>query len=205
MARIRYSSNFYFASMASHLSLSFINPTNLDILVLVLCAFITYTIRSWISASNLAKHLPPGPPRRPIIGNLLDLPKEQDWLQWAKHRKLYGPISSVSVFGYNIIVVNDLQIAQDIMEKRSAIYSDRPRVPFGGDMVGWGKTTALLDYGSEVKAHRRNSHQIMGTPKAASKFHYLQDIEAKKLVKRILERRESLDQLLRVFVLTCFS
>jgi hypothetical protein len=36
--------------------------------------------------------LPPGPLRKPIIGNLMDLPTpdEQDWQHWLKHKKLFG-------------------------------------------------------------------------------------------------------------------
>jgi hypothetical protein len=33
---------------------------------------------------------PPGPPALPFIGNLLDMPKDFAWIQWANHRALYG-------------------------------------------------------------------------------------------------------------------
>ena len=45
-----------------------------------------------------------------------------------------GPISSVSVFGTTYIIVNDMKIAFNLMEKRSSIYSSRPVCIFGGEM-----------------------------------------------------------------------
>lgn len=45
-----------------------------------------------------------------------------------------GPISSVTVFGQNIIVVNDLQMTIDLLDKKSSIFSDRPIFPFIGGM-----------------------------------------------------------------------
>jgi len=33
---------------------------------------------------------PPGPPPRPIIGNLLDVPKEVPWIAYADMSKRYG-------------------------------------------------------------------------------------------------------------------
>lgn len=34
--------------------------------------------------------LPPGPPRKPIIGNLLDWPKEKDWEVFSRWHQVYG-------------------------------------------------------------------------------------------------------------------
>jgi len=36
--------------------------------------------------------LPPGPKPKPLIGNLLDLPKtgELEYMHWLKHKSLYG-------------------------------------------------------------------------------------------------------------------
>ena len=45
-----------------------------------------------------------------------------------------GPISSVSAFGSHIIIINDLEVAYDLLDARSAVYSSRPTLTFGGEM-----------------------------------------------------------------------
>ena len=34
--------------------------------------------------------LPPGPQRLPIVGNILQVPKSQEWFHWAKFLDTYG-------------------------------------------------------------------------------------------------------------------
>jgi hypothetical protein len=50
------------------------------------------------------------------------------------HSILAGPISSITVLGQTIVIVNDSKIAQDLLTKRSAIYSSRPRMTFASEM-----------------------------------------------------------------------
>lgn len=45
-----------------------------------------------------------------------------------------GPISSVSVLGQTMIIINDVDIAFELMEKRGNVHSGRPRLVFGGEM-----------------------------------------------------------------------
>jgi len=80
--------------------------------------------------------LPPGPKGLPLIGNVGDLPPKGglEWQHWLKHKDLYGPISSVTVFGQTIILVHDLEVALELLDKRGAKYSSRPRMVFAGEM-----------------------------------------------------------------------
>ena len=105
-------------------------------LELLLVSLAVLLFKRWLSLSRQSTRqpFPPGPTPLPLIGNLLDLPKEYDWLHWAKHKTLYGPISSVTVMGKNIVIVSDPKLAADLLDKRSAVYSDRPTFVFGGEM-----------------------------------------------------------------------
>lgn len=47
---------------------------------------------------------------------------------------LQGPISSVTVMGQTIIILNDPRLAFELLEKRSAIHSSRPKQIFAGEM-----------------------------------------------------------------------
>lgn len=90
--------------------------------------------------------LPPGPPRLPLIGNVLDMPSEKAWpkfSEWGKqwgikltsnHRKLealthitnIGDIVSLDLLGQPLIILNSFEDAKELMDKRGSKYSDRP-------------------------------------------------------------------------------
>ena len=43
-----------------------------------------------------SKHLPPGPPGLPLVGNLFDIPKTDQWVYFYEQSKKYGESSSSS-------------------------------------------------------------------------------------------------------------
>jgi hypothetical protein len=93
---------------------------------------------------------PPGPPPRPLIGNLLDFPKEASWITYKDMSKKYGrrnvliflrhqfasaePTSQGDVvclqaFSQVVVVLCSLSAIKDLLEKRGETYSDRPHLP----------------------------------------------------------------------------
>ncbi|KAF2731693.1 cytochrome P450 [Polyplosphaeria fusca] len=136
------------------------------------------------------KHpLPPGPKGIPLLGNVNDMPKPGmlECHHWLKHKDLYGPISSVTVLGQTFVIINDAQIALELMRDRSVIYSSRPGQIFSGEMVGWRYATAMLPYTDLWKIHRKNITKIVTTKESIAAFERVQEVEAVHFVLNLLQ------------------
>ncbi|KAI1825149.1 cytochrome P450 oxidoreductase OrdA-like protein [Xylaria intraflava] len=141
-------------------------------LVLITALVIGVGIALIMAAKKRTSPLPPGPKGLPLIGSINAFPPQgvAPWEYWLKHKDLYGPISSVTAWGTTLIILNSHELASELFEKRSKIYSTRPRGVFGGEMVGWGKNLALLPYDKVYRAHRKRIHMMVGTEMAALRY-----------------------------------
>ena len=96
-------------------------------------AVFLFTVLLWLRrrTRNNPKRLPfpPGPSSFPIIGNTQDLSKLYIWLDFAEWSKKYGDLIHLRVLGQDYIILNSVNVVNDLMEKDSAIYSDRPVLP----------------------------------------------------------------------------
>ncbi|KAJ7674356.1 hypothetical protein B0H17DRAFT_1016733 [Mycena rosella] len=70
--------------------------------------------------------LPPGPPGDPVLGNLRYMPSDQSALVFHEWSKKYGEVMYFEVLGRSLVILDTHQAAVDLLEKRSANYSDRP-------------------------------------------------------------------------------
>jgi hypothetical protein len=70
--------------------------------------------------------LPPGPKPLPFIGNLLDMPKEKDWKTYRAWNERYGEVVYVEALGSRLVVLSSATVINELFERRSTIYSDRP-------------------------------------------------------------------------------
>ncbi|KAK7047633.1 hypothetical protein VNI00_006401 [Paramarasmius palmivorus] len=162
--------------------------------------------------------LPPGPPKLPFLGNLLQLPRHREWeiyLQWDKqYGALLSPfldevsynsqgnnsgIIQFSAAGTSIVVINNAQIAIDLLEKRSRIYSSRPPAPMTCDLMGWDWNLGFQPYDATVliyilavhigerwRQHRRLFLKAFNR-EAAKKFRPIELDATHHLLARLLE------------------
>ena len=106
---------------------------------------------------------PPGPPRLPIIGNFLDVPKDAPWSAYADMSKKYGrrnhshitcssklktrlqgsDIICLHVLSEAIVVLNSVSAIKDLLDKRGNIYSDRPYFPISEMYVLWSSYSPI--------------------------------------------------------------
>ncbi|KAF4844007.1 O-methylsterigmatocystin oxidoreductase [Colletotrichum siamense] len=155
-----------------------------------------YVINKLLSASKNAGRppLPPGPKGLPVVGNVNDLPKPGDFEahHWIKHKDRYGPLSSVTVLGQTLVIINDLQLALELLEKRSVKYSSRPRQIFAGEMIGWENTLAMQDHNDRFRNYRKNISRIIGSKTAAAQYDALQEAEVGHFLLHVLDHPEKL-------------
>jgi hypothetical protein len=72
---------------------------------------------------------PPGPKGLPLVKNLFDTPASFDYETYEKWGRTYGDVVYIEALHKKIVVLNSMQAAKDLMDQRSAIYSDRPYMP----------------------------------------------------------------------------
>ncbi|KAL3458739.1 putative cytochrome P450 oxidoreductase OrdA-like protein [Aspergillus heterothallicus] len=144
-------------------------------------------------APQLVAPLPPGPKPLPLVGNLRDLPAPdtEEWVHWLKHKDLYGPLSTINVFGQRLVILNEARLAIDLLDKRSAMYSDRPSMPFA-KLAGWGDGVALLEYGKRFHSYRKHMHREIGSKVGVARFNEVQETEVGRFLLRLVDKPQDL-------------
>ena len=105
-------------------------------------------------------------------------------LAWV-HVRCLGDVTHINVLGQDTIILNSTKAAVDLLDKRSAVYSGRPIIIMGGEIVGWNKSLALTQYGPRFREFRKFMGRLMGTRASVEKFAPLQEKETAKFVARV--------------------
>nr|BAK09388.1 cytochrome P450 [Postia placenta] len=132
-----------------------------------LCVFLVSIVALQLGRRLHRFPMPPGPRRVPIIGNALQMPREREWVKFAEWAKAYGGIVHLSVFSTHFIVLSDAGIISELLEKRSAIYSDRPYFPLASGLIGYDKFIILEPYGPRLREGRKLILNNINTRNAA--------------------------------------
>ncbi|KAJ3860711.1 hypothetical protein EV359DRAFT_85051 [Lentinula novae-zelandiae] len=134
-------------------------------------ALIFLAIRVVLGFKDRARH-PPGPRGLPILGNTLQLASvSQIWLMFDKWKSQYSSITYLHLAGQHIVVLNTKAAALELLECRSAIYSDQPK-SIVGEYVGWQRM-------------RRAAHAVLNA-RASAQYQPVQIEEAVIFAHKLL-------------------
>ncbi|KAK7437042.1 hypothetical protein VKT23_018858 [Stygiomarasmius scandens] len=162
--------------------------------LVIITALLSFWLR-WRRPNKLP--LPPGPRGLPLIGNLLgvitDKSSKPQYLKYLELGRVHNSdIVHIDVCGDHIIVLNSAKTVDDLLERRSSNYSDRPPMPMMNDLVGWNEfDIGFMKYSDSWKLHRRTFNQFF-RPQAITSYHPVHRKEVTVLLNKLLADPENL-------------
>ncbi|KAJ7882000.1 cytochrome P450 [Mycena olivaceomarginata] len=101
----------------------------------------------------------------------------------------------LKVLGRSMIILDSHQAAVDLLDKKGAIYSDRPKFELY-ELLGWTSSLTFLQYGEKFNKHRQ-MHQTYLSRSKTEDFKPIQTQEARTLVQHLIESpREKYEKLM---------
>ncbi|KAI0795531.1 cytochrome P450 [Abortiporus biennis] len=155
------------------------------ILALTFVSILVYVLSSEVQR----RRLPPGPQPIPFLGNKHQVPNRKPWFKFKEWNEKYGPIISLHLGRTPVIVLGTAQAAWDLLDRRSDIYSSRPRFVVAGEILSENLRGLMLPYGEDWRRFRKVLHSGLHIRRAET-YIPSQSLESKVALKQILEQPE---------------
>ncbi|KAF7373048.1 Cytochrome P450 [Mycena sanguinolenta] len=127
------------------------------------------------------------------------MPTERQWetfLKWSQQFK--SDIIHLNAAGTSIVVLSSMEAVKELFEKRSNLYSDRPRFPMLVDLMGLDFVIGLMKYGTQRevfdnilthdyrRSHRKMFHEVFNVG-AVKQFQPQELAATHELLRRLLQ------------------
>lgn len=132
---------------------------------------------------------PPGPPGKPLVGNLLDIPPIHSWFQFLKWSQEYGPLYQLNLAGRKHVIVSKESIANDLLRERGNIYSSREQLPMAAVLMSDNLRPLLLPYNAVWRNGRKLMHALANT-KISANYEPVQEEESLRVVYDLIGQPE---------------
>ncbi|KAH0609786.1 uncharacterized protein H6S33_012332 [Morchella sextelata] len=134
--------------------------------------------------------MPPGPSPVPFLGNKWHLPPQKPWYKFKQWTDKYGELVTVWAGRRATIVIGDPQVACDLLDRRSAIYSSRPRFVIMGELFTNNDSLLTMPHGEKWRKTRKIFHSGLLT-KACNSYKPIQVAESQRLVMDFVRSPEN--------------
>ncbi|ESK83160.1 cytochrome p450 [Moniliophthora roreri MCA 2997] len=155
--------------------------------ILVCVALSLYVWVVYCNTRRIRK-LPPGPKGYPIVGNTFQLDPSRPWNTFVEWKKMYGNIVHFRLFNQDVILLNTAKAAGDLLDRRAANYSQRPRSVVA-DYMSRGMFLVFMNIGEKWRAMRRATHEALNI-RASTRYYPIQMREGIQLAMDLLESPE---------------
>ncbi|TFB01701.1 Cytochrome P450 monooxygenase yanC [Trichoderma ghanense] len=154
--------------------------------VAICLGFVTFLLWQLSKIGRRPSNYPPGPPTLPLIGNLHQMPTKNAHLQFQKWAQEYGPVYSL-MLGTKVAIVLSSDVAvKDLLDKRSSIYSGRPELYMGQEIMSGGYRPLFMGNNAVWKMVRKLAHGVLSVKVSRSYVPY-QDLEVRAMLMGLLE------------------
>lgn len=141
--------------------------------------------------------LPPGPTALPVLGNILSLDTARPWLTFSDWRSTYGDMIYARLLNKPILVINSEEVAKDLFERRSNIYSDRIQ-SFVYEAFASDFNVLFMPYGDRWRLHRRLLHQAFHQAEIPA-YHAAQLRSARRMLFSFLQDPSNCESHFRMY------
>lgn len=120
-----------------------------------------------------------------------------EFRHWLKHKDVYGSISSVTILGRTLVFLHGRDVAREILEKNARLTSGRPKVSYGVEAIGYGRSLAFQQNDERHERSRKAIHRHIEAPTAEARSFSIHHTEVWKSLLDILDSPDHLQQHLR--------
>ena len=157
----------------------------------IIFLFMLLKLRKRFKTNNLIPHLPPGPWKLPIIGNMHLLAVSLPHHSLRDLAKKFGPLMHLQLGEVSNIIVSCPQTAAEVMRTHDIIFANRPYMLSANILLYSTTDIAFSPYGDYWRQLRKICVLEMLSSKRVQSFSPIREEEVSKMVRSISSKAGS--------------
>jgi hypothetical protein len=96
------------------------------------------------------------------------------------------------------VILNDAELALELLDRKGAIYSDRPSMYMSCELVRWKNVMTLMPYSKSMREQRDLITRTIGSKAALATYESMMTAEVQRFIGRVLDEPNRLSAHVRI-------